>query len=574
MISKRLKYLLISVLIFIGAYFSWRLFFDTSIRLSKPQGFYDEEFDLKIKSNLGVDIYYTLDGTEPSVDSIKYTKPIHIKDASYNDNVYSMIEEISVYYREDATGKENPYRVPDYKIDKCVPLRVATFNTKREKVSEISSTYWVGYDEKEGYKDLYTVSIITDPSNLFDYENGIYANGKLLDEYIEKANGKYSSILHGWEANYNEQGLDWERPVYFSVFNARKELVYDSDAGIRIQGKGSRKNAQKSLGLYAREEYSGSNNFNINIFNRERGTEKIKLSGSGQDEFVKIKDWLVSSIIADSDLKISTQKMIPASVFIDGEYWGAYYITECFNADYVETHYGVDKDNVIIVSAMELSEGEEGDKEAYYDIIYDFAKQYGAEGDLMDHISTYYIDLDSFVDFYAVELFIGNMDWPLKNSACWRARDVGKGEYNDGRFRWMIFDVNYSNTLQDVECDILPKAIKEDALFNALIKNPVFQKKLYNRVKYISDEVFTLKNVDGHIEPWRAIMETPIKKSSMRFTGDENIFLIDKEIEDIRYFCEHRGEYLLGQLQQAYDGTLEIYSEDSEHDANYYFLDP
>ena len=28
------------------------------------------------------------------------------------------------------------------------------------------------------------------------------------------------------------------------------------------------------------------------------------------DEFVKLKDWLVSSIIADSDLKISTQKMI------------------------------------------------------------------------------------------------------------------------------------------------------------------------------------------------------------------------------------------------------------------------
>lgn len=572
MISNRVRFLIISILIFIGAYFSWRLFFDDSIRLSKPQGFYDEEFDLKIKSKLGVDIYYTLDGTEPTKESIQYSGPIHIKNVSDNDNIYSMIEEISVYYKEDATGKENPYKAPNYKIDKCIPLRVATFNKKGEKKSEDAYTYWVGYKDKDGYENVYSVSVITDPSNFFDYEKGIYVNGRIFDEYLKRE--KYSSVLHGWEANYNERGLDWERPAYFSVFDEERKLLYDSNAGVRIQGKGSRKNAQKSLGLYAREEYSGSNNFETSFFGRSKGTEKIKLSGSGQDEFLKLKDWLVSSLIAESDLKIATQQMIPANVFIDGEYWGVYYITECFNADYVESHYGVDKDNVIIVSAMELVEGEEGDKETYYDITYNFARQYGAEGDLLDHITTYYIDLDSYVDFYAVELFIGNMDWPLKNAACWRARETGNGEYNDGRFRWMIFDVNYAYTLENVESDILSKAIKEDALFNALMQNPIFQKKIYNRVEYISEQVFSSNNIDKYIGAWKEEMEVPVKKSNFRFTGEEKGDFINEKLDTIQYFCEHRGDYLLNQLQQAFDGTLEVYDEDSEHEPNYYFLDP
>ena len=220
MISKRKKYLVIGIIVLIGAFFIWRLFFDESIRLSKPQGFYKEEFDLKLSTKWGADLYYTLDGSEPTLDSNKYNKPIHIYDVSDNDNVYSMYDEITVYYREDLTGQKNPYKSPDYKIDKCIPLRVASFDKNGEKINETIQTYWVDFEEKEGYEDLYIVSLVTEPSNLFDYENGIYVNGEDLDKYIEK--GELSRVLHGWETNYSRRGIDSERPMYFSVYSPEK----------------------------------------------------------------------------------------------------------------------------------------------------------------------------------------------------------------------------------------------------------------------------------------------------------------------------------------------------------------
>ena len=44
-----------------------------------------------------------------------------------------------------------------------------------------SATYFVDFDQKEGYQGMNIVSIITDPDNLFDYDTGIYVMGRAYD---------------------------------------------------------------------------------------------------------------------------------------------------------------------------------------------------------------------------------------------------------------------------------------------------------------------------------------------------------------------------------------------------------
>ena len=97
---------------------------------SVESGFYENEFDLTISGPEGWDIYYTTDSSTPTPNSLKYDGAIHIGDASQNENVYSMIDDISLGYKKqevtDIIG-ETPntvwYQIPDYKVDKCTVIR-------------------------------------------------------------------------------------------------------------------------------------------------------------------------------------------------------------------------------------------------------------------------------------------------------------------------------------------------------------------------------------------------------------------------------------------------------------------
>ena len=52
-----------------------------NIVFSKKSGFYEEEFDLSIWAP-SAEIYYTMDGSEPTKESYRYEQPIRIFDAS------------------------------------------------------------------------------------------------------------------------------------------------------------------------------------------------------------------------------------------------------------------------------------------------------------------------------------------------------------------------------------------------------------------------------------------------------------------------------------------------------------
>ena len=195
------------------------------LNFSAESGFYEDEFDLYIDAVGGI-VFYTLDGSTPTCQSNKYTGPIHISDASNNENVYStrtdissgfqkeLIEEYSLFYEDPQ------YVIPDYSVDKCTVVRAVIYygNDRYSKVK--SASYFVGFDDKNGYDDINTVSIVTDPDNLFGYENGIYVTGKTFDEYFN-THLKDDSVFYqwwAWEGNYSLRGREQERTASIQFF--------------------------------------------------------------------------------------------------------------------------------------------------------------------------------------------------------------------------------------------------------------------------------------------------------------------------------------------------------------------
>ena len=117
---------------------------------------------------------------------------------------------------------------------------------------------------------------------------------------------------------------------------------------------------------------------------------------------------------------------MPAAVYINGEYAGFYWVKEPFSAGQMEELQGAAEGSFERVTLQEFykTAGEEGEEKNRsiedYQEIYDTY----AEADLTD--DTVFaelcsrIDLENYLAYYALEIYIANKDWPYNNVRAYR----------------------------------------------------------------------------------------------------------------------------------------------------------
>lgn len=516
------------------------------ITFSEPSGFYDEAFELTITAEQGDTIYYTLDGSMPTTESAVYSGPITIDDASKNENVYCMRDDTSVYFMLGT------YHLPDVTIDKCNVIRAAVFDEAGNLLQEKYASYFVGFQDKEGYQNMSFVSLITDPDNMFDNETGIYVLGKTYDDAVE-AGVDMGENERYWPANYREKGREWEREAYMTVFSPEKELLCDQKIGVRIKGHGTRVCLPKSFNLYARKEY-GNNHFEADLPQVGYESKKLALYGAGNDR-AKIKNVLAAELTAD--LNVANLSYEPCVVFLDGEYWGVYWITDKFDNLYFKNHYGMDKDNLVYIKGGELEIGEEGDFQIYEDFV-DFCESNDMSDPANYEAFKSMVDMESFLDYYATEVYLANHDWPSTNFGLWRSRVAGDGEYADTKWRWTLFDTDEDCMDQwYADYDSIEHAKERDVIFNSLCDNAEFRQVFSERLILFSKTVYAPETVQPVLDKYVNLMFYPIELETERYNfGEEEV--VWQRGEYMRGFFEKRPESIKGIIESNFpDVTVE-----------------
>lgn len=532
----------------------------SNIIFSKSSGFYKKEFILRLYAPTK-EIYYTLDGSEPDKNSIKYEKPIVVKDASVNSNTYSTREDVTVgFFKEDivANGgdvnKEPIYQIPTELVDKCNVVKAVFYDESGKRSDVDEHVFFVGYEEKSGYEDVNIISITTEPANLFDSQKGIYVAGDIYKNFsLEGQPVDYwmRNNWNHWDANYHQRGIEWERESHIQIFDTEKKLVLSQDVGIRIQGGGSRGFLPKSLNLYARDEY-GEDRLYYDFFETGYYPKRVTLSNGGDDYYTKIKDKLVSEL-AD-ECHITTMNYKPYVLFLNGEYWGFYYLTEKYDVEFFENYYGVPKgkliDDVIIIKNDKVEAGVDADWYVSYAEMKDAILNYDLSSQENYEHACQLIDIDSFIDYFAVEGYIARCgDWPDSNFALWRSRYNSGKMYEDGKWRWILFDVNSTSITESlITHDVIGGLRGTSELFDSFCANETFRRKFAERLIELSDTIFAEENVKQKISEYVTLMDQPMKKHFSRFfgTSDEKFY---EGIEDITIFFEKRKPYVMDSIK-------------------------
>jgi hypothetical protein len=514
-----------------------------SERLDQPQfshepGFYSEEFELEIShQDPGTIIYYTLDGSDPDENSNVYEGPIRIYDRSSEPNKFSMIP------TNYMTTLTESWTEPDGTIRKGTVVR-----TKATKPAAISagnnSTYFVNQNGADAY-NLPVISISSDSLNLFDLNQGIYVPG------IHFVDGDHGT------GNYFQRGIEWEKTATIEFFENDGTLGFNQDIGLRIHGGWTRRLPQKSLRIYARNVY-GESRINYPIFPELPYSEfnRLILRNSGNDfGRTMFMDAAAQSLIRH--LNVETQAYRPVIVYLNGEYWGIHNIRERYDRHYLERVYGVDPNNLDILTGRNLID--EGSDEHFLSMI-DFIENEDLSNDeYFDQVKKL-MDTENFLDYYSAQIYYGNNDWPHNNIDYWRLRvayDPDASAGHDGRWRWLLYDVDRSLGFSThSEFDMIDWILR-DHWSTVLIRNLIDNKRFYNSfINRLSDHLntaFLPERVSSVIDSLKTPLEPEIDLHIARWRNHESRANWENRVQMMHTYAYDRPGYLRQHLHDHFE---------------------
>ncbi len=516
--------------------FRLELFSQTEVLFSHHGGFYDEPFVLSLGStDWNCQIHYTTNGDTPTASSTLYNTPLFLDESLYStSDIYTL--PISPLFE--------PYE-PDF-VQHAIVIRAAAFDGDGQRVSEVATqTYLIralGCD----HHGLAVVSVCADSLSLFDNDTGILVPGALFNPDYPDYTG-----------NYYQRGREWERLANVEFYELDNTGI-NQQCGLRTHGNRARKAPAKGLKIYAREEY-GKKRFKHRFFDTttiNSFKHLILKPFSTLWPCSGVQDYVANRVAVQMGLEASNSR--PVVVYLNGEYWGVYFLQEKLDDHYLEDHFGVEPEQCNIICGNGLDgetwewnvEVESGDGSGFEQMM-----DWLEDADLSDSTNYAYIsnlvDVDNFIDYQILETFIANTDWPANNARCW--------QIDDCKWRFAFFDGDA--TMLEKDYDVFANAtyvadnqwhtgVKSTLLFRRLLENNDFKLRFSNRVNELCISVLqnnsTTAILDGIVQDLR--LEVP--NQIARFGYPENMhywnwacslsrdFLVNR-VADYQKFCEN-----------------------------------
>ncbi|MBL7827830.1 MAG: CotH kinase family protein [Saprospiraceae bacterium] len=501
--------------------------------MSLAAGFYTGNQSVSISSTEpGVQIRYTIDGTEPTETSNLYSNPLNIsqttvvkaKAYSNESGVFPSFIEYNTYFINES-------------------FTLVVMSVAADQVIDLAN----------GEKELRPVGTI----EYFGKDQLRHA----------RSYGELNS--HGQDSWVNDQrSLDWV---------SRDEMGYSNAIREKLFGYSDRDEYQRVI-LRA----SGDDNYPGNFL-------------PSHDGCAHIRDEYCHTLAKLGDMKLdvrATERMI---VFLNGEYWGVYGLREYpDDNDYTEEYYDQGKYDIQVLATWGNTWAEYGGEQAFDD--WRPLQNFILNNDMGDPANYQQvkdqINLTSLCDYFICGLNFVASDWINYNTSWWRGTNPAGDHKKWGYLLWdfdATFDyyINYSgvpNTNADAApCDIdqISNYIqdeffegamndtcyvffqdtfcirvdgKHDLIFRKLqAENPEFRQLYYSRQADMQNTVFTCENMLHVLDSMVAVIDPEMARHAQRWGGSYQHW--KQNVQRLRNFISQRCTLLDDGMVDCFDLT-------------------
>jgi len=470
----------------------------SAVQFGQSAGKYPGAVQLMLTASEGCDIYYTTDGTlpvengQPGGTARKYTGPF-------------------------AVSATTPVRASALRAD-YIPSTAAT------------ATYFIAATHT-----LPVVSITTDPDNLFNEQTGIY----MLGPNPGSAEAYYPT------ANYRS---DTEVPASFEVYDESGQRVFQQDIGLAMTGGLSLSlREQKSFAIYARSQY-GKSTMSYPFFENRPFTEykSLILRSGGRDTSKTKLNTFVALGLVDGQMDVMTQAAKPCVLYIDGQYWGVYFMMEKRNKYMVAAHEGVTDpaaiDTINLTKGLQDRLVSSGSYEGYAEI-FNYVKTHDLSiQENYDWVDAR-LDTDSYMDLMINEIYIANNDpgnmqyYQVPPGGLWTQiyQDLDNAFYS---FDTLALRMNPSTAGSDI--------------FNALLKNEGWRNRFIERFAWALKNIYSPDRVIAMIDAGADAMRGEVAAEHARWSELPTLEEWEAGVASMKNFAKKRPAAMVGYLKQHF----------------------
>ena len=335
---------------------------------------------------------------------------------------------------------------------------------------------------------------------------------------------------------------------YVDYFDKEGE-GFSINVGLKLFGGSTRSYKKKSYEIKFKKKY-GDAKLKYKVFKNVDSSvfDSLVLRTGSQDEFqyndqrTVIKDVVATSLMGQYT-DVDVQDYVPIVLYINGKYWGIYFIREKVDETFVSNHYNV-KATKTDTSILRIDGEVKSGTDKKYNSMINFINSNSLSNSKNYEKIKEQIDIQSFSDFWIGEIYTANYD--ILNT-----RYFSNPLVDNGKWKYIFYDIDsgFFRTTQNTFNEYTNSSGMGSwnfptVLLRNMMKSSEFKSTFLERLSYNLNNTWAYKNVEKRIdEVIDEIGKDEFKKNAERWGNSYSHW--EKSIKSMKTFAKNRNSYVV-----------------------------